>query len=318
MTEIDARHAGQSYPARAGVFRRRVEAALAAADPAGVPDGEAPFLITPHIDLRVDAACYAAAYRALAARRAFPEVVFILGVGHRAESEFSVHPSAWTTPLGRVVSALDVCGELEAAVPAAFTREAEAYPGEHSIEFALVWLQAVRDLAFPGAPFAVVPVLCGGLWDSVLRGRPPAGRSEFARFGRRLARVVERLGTRAAVVVSIDGCHVGPRFDHPFPAGEPVQRAVKSWERELWSHCRADGMPEFFRHLAAVGNGFYFDGVGALALATHYCHRDAVVLRQRLWYEPRDASFVTFSGGVLRPAAGEGTENGAWFSRSKL
>lgn len=299
---LPAAHAGSAYPEDAATLRALLHGALQAAPPAACP-GTLPMLVAPHIDLRVDTATYAAAYRTLLSRSTFPETIFILGVGHRCPHEFSLAPAAFTTPLGRVAPDPDAIAQITTSLDFETTRGLEGWPGEHSLEFALVWLQALRDLAFPGARFRIVPVLLGGLWPHVLSGRPPGPRTHIHRFGHSLL-TAARACPNAAIIASIDGCHVGPRFDHPF-SGAQARGGVQRWEKRLWSLCSSATRGAWFAHIAALRNEAYFDGVGVLDLLLRHDPRHARVLKHHLWFEPQDQSFVTFTAAALDSESGQ-------------
>lgn len=295
---ISAAHAGSSYPEDSAELGRLLAGALESAPAAECP-GELPMLVTPHIDLRVDTETYAAAFATLLRRPSFPETFFILGVGHRCPHEFSLAPAGFLTPLGAVDPCLGAIESISRAISFPTARGLEGWPGEHSLEFALVWLQAVRDLAFPGARFEVVPVLLGGLWPHVLAGSPPGPRTHISRLGHALLEAA-RACPNTALIASIDGCHVGPRFDHPF-SGAQAREGVQRWEKRLWELCASSTHGAWFQHIARLRNEAYFDGVGVLDLLLRHDQRQARVLRQRLWFEPQDQSFVTFTGAVLDP-----------------
>lgn len=298
--ELPAAHAEISYPGTPSPLRALLYDALDRIPPIDCAD-RLPVLIAPHIDLRVDLTTYAAAFRALLDRPCFPETVFILGVGHRCPHEFSLASASFLTPLGNVQADEEVISSIRGSLKFETARGLEGWSGEHSLEFPLLWLQAIRDRAFPGSPFRVVPILLSGLWPWIMRGQLPGSRTQVAQFGRAVMRAAHRC-SNAAIIVSIDGCHVGPRFGHPF-SGDSVRNRVQAWEKKLWSLCATPTLPEWFSHLATIRNAAYFDGVGALHLVLQNCHRKARVLKNRLWYEHADQSLVTFTGGLLESIA---------------
>jgi MEMO1 family protein len=301
----EATHAGTCYPRTPQAILKFFKNALDASPqnssaPEDDPLPPAPLAwIVPHIDFRVDLSTYATVYRQMAQLKTFPETVYILGVGHRCPHDFSLCPGAFSTPLGRVDSATEVIEEIAQPFPHPLDRSPESFVGEHSLEFVVIWLQALRDLHFPGAMFRVVPVLLGGLPESVIASKPPSKRSTFHRFGSLLMDSFRRRDSTSMLIASIDGCHVGPRFDHPFPADERVQKAVWEWESHLWDLCQSSSLPPFYEHLGAVRNGFYFDGVGVLTLLLQQHPLEARILARKLWHQDHDHSFVTFSAGYL-------------------
>ncbi len=109
-------------------------------------------------------------------------------------------------------------------------------------------------------------------------------------------------GERLRVIVSIDGCHLGPRFQHPFRVTPELLEATAVWEEELWARVARGDAREFLEWMRAEGNDRYFDGVGALALLLA---AGGGKLRPRRtyyeqWFTERDASAVTFSSGIIR------------------
>jgi len=288
--------AGQSYPADPGQLLSEFHRLLHRQP---VPKASSGFLIVPHIDIRVDAEIHARTYARMRGRKKFPSVVYILGVGHQCPHEFSACACTYTTPLGPVLPACPSLQSIQDLCNTPIARSPATFHGEHSIEFAVIWLQALRDLYFPGQEFRIVPVLLGGLFETMRSGRLPDRDHEITRFGAALASVF-RDEPDALLLASIDGCHVGPRFGHSFPALPPVQKAVQRWERELWKLCRSDRLADFISHLSAVENGFYFDGTGALTLLLRNFHLTAVRSSHNLWYEEGDHSFVTFSSGYFK------------------
>ncbi|MDD5260665.1 MAG: AmmeMemoRadiSam system protein B [Methylacidiphilales bacterium] len=301
---IQSAFAGLSYPAVPKKLLKQFHELLTVHAGAKTrSNGKSPeTLIVPHIDFRVNLDLYAKAYARLLRLKKFPDTFYILGVGHNCPHEFSACRCDYLTPLGSVLSddgilesIQDHCGFKISRAPVSFRRE-------HSIEYVVIWLQAIRDLFFPEQNFQIVPILMGGLMDSMQSGSLPEKGHEITRFGEAVARAIaEQASGKSALIASIDGCHVGPRFGHPFAALSPVQHAVEKWEDELWRLCRSDCLDQFVLHLAALQNCFYFDGTGVLALLLRNFQMKAVRMSQHLWYEGRDQSFVSFSAGYFEP-----------------
>jgi MEMO1 family protein len=111
------------------------------------------------------------------------------------------------------------------------------------------------------------------------------------------------------MLASIDGCHVGPRFDHDFKGDTSVQEVVQTWEKKLWTLARSDKLEFFFQHAAHIENAFYFDGLGVLTLLFQHFELKSVVTTRDLWFQESDQSFVTFSGGWFDNLAPAGTNS---------
>ncbi len=244
---------------------------------------------------------YAETYALWRDKNWFPSRVIILGVGHRSRDEISCLPCGYQTPLGKVAADHDFYSDLSAHYPFPVGGDARAFQGEHSIEFVVIWLQALRDLFFPDRSFTILPILCGGFQDVVELGAPPIPTSHEAIFAKTLAEIPGAGDPDTAWISSIDGCHVGPRFQHPFAADKKVRALVSKWEKKLWEQASSATLPGFFQHLTTNQNGFYFDGVGVL---------HTILAGQRLraktnppvqWYESSDQSIVSFSRGHFLP-----------------
>jgi AmmeMemoRadiSam system protein B len=264
-------------------------------------------VVTPHIDIRVSPRAYAAAFQPLL-EQPLADTYIILGVGHRSVLEWNFDRRSYVTPLGRAECAVDLVEALTAGADLARHFSPKAHDGEWSIEFALVWLQAVHRLhADAGRPFRFVPLLCGGMQEYVEGLVEWNEMAEFHRLARALAGLIDAApgGQTIRVIVSIDGCHLGTRFDHPFRVSPVLLQATAGWEEFLWN-CVAEGdARKFLDWFRNEGNDRYFDGVGALALllaAGNLSKRKKVSIQRTFyeqWFTERDASAVTFSSGTV-------------------
>ncbi|MEM9445980.1 MAG: AmmeMemoRadiSam system protein B [Verrucomicrobiota bacterium] len=266
---------------------------------------QADFLIVPHIDFRVNLSIYAQIYNLLIGRSRFPSTFVILGVGHRCPAEYSCCPFTFSTPLGEVSTHMGLWKELEesSAEPIAFYPE--TFEGEHSLEYVIVWLQVIRELFYPEQTFQVLPILMGGLHQHIHYGIIPSSKDPFTEFGTNLKEAVTRhinSPDEVCWIASIDGCHVGPRFQHSFSGNRVTQQAVKTWESHLWQVCESNLLSTFFSHLSSIDNMFYFDGVGVLTLLLQHFNLRAITDSYELWYQDYDQSFVSFTGGIMTRA----------------
>jgi hypothetical protein len=139
------------------------------------------------------------------------------------------------------------------------------------------------------------------MFPEVAAGVPPKPGASADRLAAALRGVLDRLGPgkRVQVIVSIDGCHVGPRFDHDYKVGPRRLKATAAWEEELWQTVERRDLPAFFAHLGKDRNARYFDGVGALTLMMKVFGDDLVLRRTHYeqWHTAADASAVTFTSG---------------------
>jgi AmmeMemoRadiSam system protein B len=262
--------------------------------------GEMKGIITPHIDFRVSLRAYAEAFAPLLPQPLAVTYV-ILGVGHRSHLEWNLDLRDYETPLGRVGCDVDLVKRLAGKMAPRTIFEPGAHEGEHSIEFALLWLQALHRLHSTRRDFRFVPLLCGGMH------RYLAGESEwydlevFHQLSRALGEMVEEKGETLRLVVSIDGCHIGPRFGHPFLVDAAFLQETARWEEGLWSRAGRGSARGFLDWFRAEGNERYFDGVGALALLLEALGGAGKIQRSHYeqWFTARDASAVTFSSGAV-------------------
>jgi AmmeMemoRadiSam system protein B len=265
-------------------------------------------VVTPHIDFRVSLQSYAAAFRPLL-ETPLADTYIILGVGHRSHLEWNFDRRDYHTPLGHAVCATDLVDALVAEAHPTRHFFHKAHDGEHSIEFALVWLQALHQLhpARNGEAKSIrfVPLLCGGMHEYVEGLTEWEDLVDFHRLSRALAHVLDSVPAdqKLHIIVSIDGCHLGPRFQHPFRVTSTLLKATAGWEEMLWA-CAAQGdARKFLDWFRDEGNDRYFDGVGALALllnAGNLSKRENFAIQRTYyeqWFTERDASAVTFSSG---------------------
>jgi len=320
VTALPAQHHPACYPSNpteALAFFRKAFALIAADEIPPAPAQSALLgVVTPHIDFRVSRRAYAAAFRPLL-EEPLADTYVILGVGHRSHLEWNFDRRDYITPLGQAACATELVDALTSEVDPARHFFHKAHDGEHSIEFALVWLQALHQLhpakSEKGKPFRFVPLLCGGMHDYVEGMVEWDDMTDFHRLSQSLAKLLDAPpnGQKIKVIVSIDGCHLGPRFQHPFQVTSTLLKATAGWEELLWASAARGDARQFLDWMRNEGNDRHFDGVGALALllagaANGSSPADGGKLTiQRTYYEQwfteRDASAVTFSSGrVLR------------------
>jgi AmmeMemoRadiSam system protein B len=264
-------------------------------------------VIAPHIDFRVSLPAYAAAFRPLL-DEPLAENYLILGVGHRSRLEWNLDRRDYTTPLGLAACATGLVDALAEGIEPQRLFLPGAHEGEHSIEFPLVWLQALHRL-HPDAkkvyrPVRFVPLLCGGLHQYVDGAAEWDDLTFFHHLSRALADLFQKHppGEKLRVIVSIDGCHMGPRFDHAYQVTPRLLEATAAWEEMLWREAAPGDARGFLDWLSNEGNDRYFDGVGALGLlmaAGGLTGKPFAIQRTyyEQWFTERDASVVTFSSG---------------------
>ncbi len=258
-------------------------------------------LLLPHIDYRVTQKAYGWGYEKLLTAP-IADTYLILGVGHKSQQEWSTDPRGYQTPLGLIPAATDLIHDLAQEIPFPMLDDAKSHEGEHSIEFPVVALAALRKLMGIETPFNYIPVLCGGLYEHLYLGMVPEKDHSLYTLAESLRNLKRKLGSKLQVIVSIDGCHIGPRFNHPYAVTSQRLQAAQEWEEILWKEVETGNSSAFFEHLFIDGNYRYFDGVGALALMMAIFDNQYSLTRTRYeqWYEEGDMSAVTFTSGYLQ------------------
>lgn len=256
-------------------------------------------VITPHIDLRVSPLSYAHAFAPLL-KEPPASAYLILGVGHQSRQEWCIDPRTWSTPLGDISVDPTLPQQLADEVGPELLQDPGAFEHEHSIEFPLVLLQALCRLRGWEADFRIAPVLCGGLYSLLDEFEDAASeRERLARLAQSLHRWWEAQAGDVRLIVSIDGCHQGPRFDHPYEMDPTRLKQTQVWEDFLWHYVERQDLEGLLIFLKQDGNARHFDGVGALALLLSMFPGELQVKRTyyEQWFEPRDASMVSFTSG---------------------
>ncbi|HEY0257687.1 MAG TPA: AmmeMemoRadiSam system protein B, partial [Candidatus Methylacidiphilales bacterium] len=243
MPSLLAEHHPDCYPSASvealAFFQKAFESFPSAGLPPTPSTGSLLGIITPHIDFRVSLRAYAAAFRPLL-EEPLADTYLILGVGHRSRLEWNFDRRDYTTPLGQVACATEFVDKLAAHANPARLFSPPAHQGEHSIEFALLWLQALHQLhpSKTTKNFRFAPLLCSGLHSYIEGLAEWDDLDDFHQLTRALAAILRDFpaNQKLRIIVSIDGCHLGPRFDHPFQVTPPLLKATAGWEQMLWSN----------------------------------------------------------------------------------
>ena len=301
LPKLHAQHHPICYPStREKALAFFQKAALLAKSP---PQNEpCPGVITPHIDFRVSLKAYAEAFAPLF-HQPLASTYLILGVGHRSHLEWNLDQRDYDTPLGSVPCDVQLVDRLAAGSSSKQIFEPAAHEGEHSIEFALVWLQALHALRGWGQGFHFVPLLCGGMHRYVEGETDWTELDWFHQLAKSLDEIMQERGDDLRIIVSIDGCHLGPRFDHPFRVNPGILEDTAKWEHRLWENVAQSDARVFLDWMRTEGNARYFDGVGALALLLAALGKRGKIQRiyYEQWFTKDDASAVTFSSGLILP-----------------
>jgi AmmeMemoRadiSam system protein B len=170
-------------------------------------------LICPHIDFDRGGRVYAAGWAQFAEKVRAAEIVVILGTDHFGpDLTFSLTHQSYATPYGVLPTNGELVDQLADAIGSSRAFAGELFHrGEHSIEFAAVWLHFIRG----GKPCEILPVLCGSfspLWREGL----DADGQDWMRAGAAALRTIAE-ADNTLVIAAADLAHVGPAF-----GGQPL------------------------------------------------------------------------------------------------
>ncbi|MDE2888271.1 MAG: AmmeMemoRadiSam system protein B [Gemmatimonadota bacterium] len=273
-------HAGTAYPndpgELAGMLDEFFETAASSekahvGDKCGVREERLAAIMCPHIDLRAGGETYPPAFNALAAASGSEhpcELFVILGVAHNGGTEpgesFAIATRKhYETPFGRVPTDSDVVEDWSDRAGRDVTNEQWLHRTEHSVEFALLFLQYIRARAdLP--PFRVVPVLLGSVDHYLHEGKNPLKAPEVANELEALRAAVSASGKRSLYVLSVDLAHIGPKFGHPDRIDDAAAVACEAADRELLGYAQRFDAAGLCRSLHADRNSRNVDAVAGL------------------------------------------------------
>jgi MEMO1 family protein len=219
----EAAHAGFSYPPEIGPLRTVMQEYLngTAATPQEVMG-----IAAPHVSPPGGWQCYRAAYKNLTPDLRDRTFV-VLGTSHYGQpNKFGLTRKPFETPFGRTEIDTALVTELEAQ-PAALSED-YCHAVEHSIEFQVVFLQAIY-----GPDVRVLPILCGPFRRSKQWGGVPEDDEDVKRFLETLGEIADRERKRLFWVLGVDMAHMGARYGDRFAARADVDEMASVRERDL-------------------------------------------------------------------------------------
>ena len=233
--------------------------------------GELAAIMCPHIDLRAGGEVYPPAFTTLAAAAHAPrpiELYVILGVAHnggtRPGASFAVASDKnYATPFGELPTDRGLIEDWSQRAGRDVTDQQWVHRTEHSVEFPLLFLQYIQArAALP--PYAVVPVLLGGVDHDLHAGRDPLQAAEVKRELAALRAAVAASGKRACYLLSVDLAHIGPKFGDPEPIDDAGAAACEQKDRHLLGFAERFDAPGLNRTLHADRNCRNVDAVAGL------------------------------------------------------
>jgi MEMO1 family protein len=220
-------HAGSAYPDQPGALRETIDGWMAG--PASMSADGLVAIAAPHVSPSGGYESYRAAYGLLGPQ--YKDRTFvILGTSHYGAPErFGLTRKPYATPWGESRVNLDLVQELAGKAPDAIAMEDYCHAVEHSIEFQVLFLQAVY-----GPDISILPILCGSYAESIYRGGKPEANENVNRFLDVLGEIGARESGRLLWVLGIDMAHMGRRYGDGFAAlaNESEMLAVGGRDRE--------------------------------------------------------------------------------------
>jgi hypothetical protein len=210
-------HAGTAYPEEGGMLREWLS--QRGLEPGGEDAGDLVGIAAPHVSPEGGWASYREAYRALG--RPLAERTFVvLGTSHYGEPEkFGLTRKDFVTPFGAARTERTLVEKLAAKAPRASKMEDYCHAVEHSIEFQVVFLQALF-----GPEVKILPILVGPFARSLYRGGKPEDDEGVREFFDALGELQAAEGKRLCWVLGVDMAHMGRRY------GDPIQAEAQRGE----------------------------------------------------------------------------------------
>jgi len=210
-------HAGTAYPEEGGMLREWLS--QRGLEPGGEDAGDLVGIAAPHVSPEGGWASYREAYRALG-RPPAERTFVVLGTSHYGEPEkFGLTRKDFVTPFGAARTERTLVEKLAAKAPRASRMEDYCHAVEHSIEFQVVFLQALF-----GPEVKILPILVGPFARSLYRGGKPEDDEGVREFFDALGELQAAEGKRLCWVLGVDMAHMGRRY------GDPIQAKAQRGE----------------------------------------------------------------------------------------
>lgn len=292
-------HAGSAYESEPDALRRQLQGWDAQPPDEEGHHGRLVGIAAPHVSPIGGYRSYAAAYSRLRRQHASKTFV-ILGTSHYGHGEkWGLTRKPYQTPLGTVETDQSFVDALVRRGGDSIEMEDYCHASEHSIEFQAVYLQHVLgDLLPEDERLRAVPILCGGLGESLYEGRLPEDNDQVRRFFDALSETAEERGDELVFVLGIDLAHIGRRYGDDLVA-EALQgplRAVQDRDRERLDRIAAGDARGYYELLRPNRDDLRWCGHGPLyAFLSTVEGIEGRVLSYEQWNIDAQ-SVVTFTG----------------------
>jgi AmmeMemoRadiSam system protein B len=217
-----AAHAGSSYPAELEPLQATMRKYLDSTDGA---EKDLIGIAAPHISPEGGWRCYGAAYKALTPDLRDRTFV-VLGTSHYGQPDkFGLTRKPFETPFGKTSTDKKLLDIL--AVQPAALMEDYCHAVEHSIEFQVLFLQAIY-----GPEVRILPVLCGSFGRHFDEGEYPEDDQGVRQFIEALGEIGAREKDRLFWVLGVDMAHMGARYGDHFAAHAGLDEMTHVKERD--------------------------------------------------------------------------------------
>ncbi|MCX7805332.1 MAG: AmmeMemoRadiSam system protein B [Planctomycetota bacterium] len=296
-------HAGTSaaYPDDPDALMARISEFFRPPEGPGPIDGTSPAgklkaVIAPHIDLQRGGPCFAHAYKALASE-SDADLFVILGIAHNARrSLFILTKKDFQTPLGTAKTDAAFVERLEKASLENPYAEEMVHRLEHSVEFQVVFLQAVLGRGSAARNFEIVPVLCGSFQGFLEEDGSPLEDARVRAFVDGLRDAIEKSGRKWCIVASVDLSHVGRKFGHGTCMSPGTMRMVEFHDRMMLHRLVRCDTAGFLESLRRDRNARNVDAVSAAVVLLEASGAErGRLLKYCMAYEAPTRSAVSFA-----------------------
>ncbi|MBM3299653.1 MAG: AmmeMemoRadiSam system protein B, partial [Deltaproteobacteria bacterium] len=255
-------------------------------------------MISPHIDIRGGAACFAHGYHALATGQP-SEVYVILGTGHAGvEKMFTATTLDFQTPLGTAEIDRELLELLAQELGRDPAEEEILHATEHVIEFQVIFLQ---HMLAGRHRFKILPILCS-LSYQVFQDTDEFAqeRTLFHEFCHALKRACHKSSKSICFIASADLDHIGPRYGDRFiPHKGTVSEALEKDEKMLRALEKVD-VQQFVHQVAREKDARRICGFSPITAMMHCMEASRGNLLMLDYAHVDDKkSFVTFTSMIF-------------------
>jgi MEMO1 family protein len=218
-----AAYAGSAYPSEIAPLRHRMQPYLEGAvrTRKGIMG-----IAAPHVSPSGGWQSYRAAYQELTPDLQ-DRMFVVLGTSHYGQpGKFGLTRKPFETPFG--TTRIDQTLVVELAAQPAALAEDYCHAIEHSIEFQVIFLQAIY-----GADVRILPLLCGSFARTMHAAEFPEDDEHSKRFFGALKAIAEREKERLFWVLGVDMAHMGMRFGDTFAAHADRDEMTVVRERDM-------------------------------------------------------------------------------------